>query len=296
MIINQPGAAFYFDGAKFVIGEAIVGTAESEYEGLIGSIYEIRDGEDKETENKPPDLYCSFEPPVHPSNIKKLEEVFSDLYDQPKTLDDIILDMVIMAPSMVDPVRRIEELQTKLPVYVVSEDWAMDCDSGHSVSQFTDYADARRAFNEKLAEEMDSGCIPKWSEKGEYRTDYGQDFYDCWIDGEYAMNHYKLTICKDTVVLGPSAAGEVGRIHSRQCQYEDFISQVEDWDELSKLTAEEYLQFISDPRIPDMIDNKLGKNDPYWESYWESVSEAAHNLLSEYLKKYEQRGADKDEL
>ena len=38
MIINQPGAAFYFDGAKFVIGEAIVGTAESEYEGLIGSI------------------------------------------------------------------------------------------------------------------------------------------------------------------------------------------------------------------------------------------------------------------
>ena len=72
MIINQPGAAFYFDGAKFVIGEAIVGTAESEYEGLIGSIYEIRDGEDKETENKPPDLYCSFEPPVHPSDIKKL--------------------------------------------------------------------------------------------------------------------------------------------------------------------------------------------------------------------------------
>ena len=71
---------------------------------------------------------------------------------------------------------------------------------------------------------------------------------------------------------------------------------MEDWDELSKLTAEEYLQFISDPRIPDMIDNKLGKNDTYWESYCESVSEAAHNLLSEYLKKYEQRGADKDEL
>ena len=35
--------------------------------------------------------------------IQTLKEVFSELYDQKKTIDDIILDLVIMAPSMVEP-------------------------------------------------------------------------------------------------------------------------------------------------------------------------------------------------
>lgn len=35
--------------------------------------------------------------------IAELEAVFSDLYDEPKTLEDIILDCVIMAPDMVRP-------------------------------------------------------------------------------------------------------------------------------------------------------------------------------------------------
>ena len=71
-----------------------MGTPESEYGGLYGTITEIRDGEDKETENETPDLYCSFEVPVMPCEVKKLEEIFSDLYDEPKTIDDIILDLV----------------------------------------------------------------------------------------------------------------------------------------------------------------------------------------------------------
>lgn len=103
MIINRPGAKFEYEGVVYTIGEAIVGTAESEYNGLFGSITEIRDGVDKETENETPDFYCTFEPPVLPHEIKELEAIFSDLYDSPKTLDDICLDEVIMAPSMVTP-------------------------------------------------------------------------------------------------------------------------------------------------------------------------------------------------
>ena len=52
MIINRIGAEFEYDGTTYVIGAPIVGTPESEYEGLYGTITEIRDGEDKETEMK----------------------------------------------------------------------------------------------------------------------------------------------------------------------------------------------------------------------------------------------------
>ena len=45
------------------IGDIIVATDASEYEGLVGRILEIRDGADKDTENETPDIYCSFEVP-----------------------------------------------------------------------------------------------------------------------------------------------------------------------------------------------------------------------------------------
>lgn len=103
MILSRYGEKFVYDGVEYVIGEPIIGTGESEYEGLIGCIIEIRDGDDKETENDTPDFYCSFEPPVHSDEIKRLEKIFSDLYGESKVLHDINLDMVIMAPSMIEP-------------------------------------------------------------------------------------------------------------------------------------------------------------------------------------------------
>ena len=90
MIINRHGATFEHAGVTYTIGASVVGTDQSEYEGLTGYIYEVRDGADKETENETPDLYCNFDPPDDP-------------YDEPKTLEDIILDCVIMAPDMVRP-------------------------------------------------------------------------------------------------------------------------------------------------------------------------------------------------
>ena len=52
MIINKKGQAFEFEGLKYVIGEKIITTAASDYDGLFGVITEIRDGADKETENE----------------------------------------------------------------------------------------------------------------------------------------------------------------------------------------------------------------------------------------------------
>ena len=101
MLINKPGAEFLYNGITYHVGDVIIGSDQSEYAGLIGSILEIRDGDDKETENDTPDIYCSFEPPVLPADIAKVEAVFSDLYDEKKEVDDICFDMVIMAPKMI---------------------------------------------------------------------------------------------------------------------------------------------------------------------------------------------------
>lgn len=121
MLINKPGAEFLYNGITYRVGDVIIGSDQSEYAGLIGSILEIRDGDDKETENDTPDIYCSFEPPVLPADIAKVEAVFSDLYDEKKEVDDICFDMVIMAPEMI-----IVPGQSKkaIKLYILSEDWA----------------------------------------------------------------------------------------------------------------------------------------------------------------------------
>lgn len=64
-------------------------------------------------------------------------------------------------------------------------------------------------------------------------------------------------------------------------RYEDFACQVEQWEEISELSEEDYQRYLADVRIPNMIDK--GLSDTYWECYWEAVSEAAHTLLREYM-------------
>lgn len=146
MILRTPGDEFQYNGILYKIGEPIIGTEQSEYEGLIGSIVAITDGEDKRTENSTPDFYCCFDPPVLPYDIKQLEEIFSDLYDFPKTLEDIILDYVIMAPEMVIPVQYAREQRYRLPLYILSEDWAINGENGHKEYFFSDEKDAKMSL------------------------------------------------------------------------------------------------------------------------------------------------------
>ena len=155
MIIKQPGAEFFYEDVCYKIGDRIVGTDASEYQGLLGSIIEIRDGEDKETENETPDIYCSFDAPVLPYDIAELEKRFSELYQCKKTIEDIILDEVIMAPEMIETIEQADKQLTKLNIYLVSEDWAVDGESDHSVTPCTDYHTAKRILCEKLAKELD---------------------------------------------------------------------------------------------------------------------------------------------
>lgn len=284
MVLDRPGAEFNYNGKKYVIGESVVATEESEYDGLIGTILEIRDGDDKETENETPDIYCSFEPPVHPLDIRQLEQRFSALYQQPKTLEDIILDCVIMAPDMIEPLSFIQGNRHKLPLYTVYEEWVLDGVDGYSIAPFMDYRSARLKFCENLAEEQSNGCIHAWEERDDLVIETRKDYYECYLDGEYCQNHYKISIRQDTVLMSDESFGMIGRAYIDQSRMEDFASNAAEWDKAEALSDEQFQRFISDPSIPDRIEKKLGKNDPYWESYWDSISDVAHELLNEYLK------------
>lgn len=118
MIINQEGMRYTYNGMTYTIGASVAATEMSAYRGLHGIITEIRNGADRETENDTPDIYCCFEPPVFPKEIEELEQRFSELYQMPKRLDEITLDMVIMAPEMVQVVspllRGVQDLRDAL--------------------------------------------------------------------------------------------------------------------------------------------------------------------------------------
>ena len=98
MICTKNGEGIISEGVTFTVGQRIIAT-DSDYAGLKGYITEIRTGADKETENETNDIYCCFDIPDSKEKIKLIEDYFSDLFQEKKTIDDISLDLVIMAPE-----------------------------------------------------------------------------------------------------------------------------------------------------------------------------------------------------
>lgn len=283
MILKTVGAEFLYDGVVYRIGEEFIVTDEgSEYEGLLGSIYEICTDEDMDTDNDEPELYCTLKPPVLPVDIQRIEERFSKAYGKPMTLDDIAFDLVIMAPSMIQP---ISNSTHKFTVYALEEDWAVDDQCGHQVYLYTTEREARAYLNKLLENEKSEGCISAWNHKSDFKEDTCNNAYECWLDGCYSSDHYSLIINEFTLSLDNSTFGTIGRAYIDSSRREDFIEQIEPWEELGKLRPEHYEKMKAEPTLPERIHSALGKNDAYWEAYWESVSEVAHTLVTEYLKK-----------
>lgn len=80
-----------------------------------------------------------------------MEELFSDLYGEPKTLDDIILDDVIMAPEMITPLSTIYG-QANTPVFMVKEEWAVDDEYGEQTNGFLKLEHAQLFMRQRLSE------------------------------------------------------------------------------------------------------------------------------------------------
>lgn len=123
MVLNRNGTVFSTDGKEFKIGGVVFANDESEYMGLYGTVTEIRTDDDQETENDTPDIYCEFLAPASIAIAAELEARFSDLYEQPKKLEEISLDCVIMSPEMLEPIpARAEESIGNLMTLTCEED------------------------------------------------------------------------------------------------------------------------------------------------------------------------------
>lgn len=93
------------------IGDWVIAVPSDEYGYLLGVITAIDKLGTPEhgTENSTDDVHVDFDAfDYPPQRIAEIEEQFSDLYDEPKSYDELPLDDVIMAP---DALIRITELE-----------------------------------------------------------------------------------------------------------------------------------------------------------------------------------------
>ena len=284
MILRKRNKPFEYDGKTYYIGEEIVALNNSEYSGLFGRIVEIRDDADKETDNKTPDIYCEFDPPLFPKDIEELEKKFSDLYKAPKKLDDITLDSVIMAPDMIKSLTEKTDGH-KITIYSLEEDWAYDDDYGHTTEIISDYMLAKKKLCEKIKNEKEDGSVERWLDDEELIEDYGNDYYEAYLDGYYSSSHYLVSITSHNAAVNDSVVSDIANAYIDNSRVEDFVSQIEGWDEVEKLTDKQYNAMITDKDLPDRIRSALSKNDTYWEAYWQSISELAFRMVEEYSKK-----------
>lgn len=201
MIINKDGMRYTYNGTTYTIGAAVVATEESEYQGLCGIITEIRDGSDRETENDTPDIYCCFEPPLFQEEIRELERRFTELYQDPKKLDEITLDMVIMAPEMVRVISPDPSVCKTCKVYLLTMQFTTSWDSGCITELYADYDMARFAMLKGIREEQAEGCVKDWAEKDALEEEYCTDFYEAWHRDEYSEKHFTASIEKLSLTL-----------------------------------------------------------------------------------------------
>ena len=203
MILNKVGQTFEYEGKSYMVGAEIIGTDESEYEGLIGTIIEIRDGTDKETENETPDIYCRFYKPVTPYEIHKLEKRFSDLYQGQKSVDDISLDLVIMAPDMIKTIKEIEDDKVTVSVFVITEDWAEQDYSGISTWLASDITSAKQKMNLAIKEAMQGGGIFDMRGEDDIQEDSSEFSYEIYSEGYYCSSHYSINIKEEVLNCTP---------------------------------------------------------------------------------------------
>lgn len=224
MILNKAGDVFEYEGIKYTVGEFIYANKNSDYEGLFGVIKEIRDGDDKDTENETPDIYCSFENPVMPYDVERIEKRFSELYGEKKKLDDIALDEVIMAPEHISVVHSRQTQTDTQKVFLLLEDWATDDDEGISIEAYATFEEALLNLRLKVREEYESGLVAMWlnneaTEDGEEEDDEESedeadeddgklviesyaDSFEAYVGGFYSSSHYSVTVQEKRVIGG----------------------------------------------------------------------------------------------
>ena len=196
-------------------------------------------------------------------------------------VEDLGLEVAILAPEMLTPLAVPEQAYPQGTLYVVVSHWATDGEFGSYEAPFTNLMDAQRQFHDDLKNELESGCIEKWREKSQFAEEETAESYECYLDGEYCENHFYLSIEKRPLPLAPEFIRTVAAAYEDECAREDFLDKAQALPEYLALTEDQKKQLLHNADIKGRISHYLDLCDTYWECYWDAVSKAAQDILQE---------------
>ena len=273
MIYNKNGEMFFYEDKMFIIGEEVF-ASESDYAGLLGRITEIRTGEDRDTENEGPDIYCNFQPPILNQDAELVSKMrFGN--------EDLSLDLVIMAPEMLMPTRYVGNGLPTVKVYAVVEDCMIDGEDHGETMLFSDKKHAEIVLRQSIQKERENGCIAGWqSSKLFIEEQYNDLYFTAYFKNEYCFNHYTVYLQEMELSLSMPFVKEMKPICLAMKYREDIAEQIEPWDipETVRRTA------INDPSLYIRVQSALSGKELYKEEYSEAISEVAHSLTKEHAK------------
>lgn len=276
MIFTRIGSGIIYNGTLYAVGMKVAAVSESDYAGLYGVINEIRTGEDRETENDAPDIECCFDPPMLKEEVTALEARFSALYQQPKTVDELALDMVIMTPEELKPIDSLPN--AAISIYVVMNEWEDDDGPGHSESYFTDYDAAKRQFNDDLLEDHTNGVYAYWHDEPDFTEESEPDFYCCKMENSHTYHHFALRIEKQQLPLSPAFTAEVAKHHASHTHLANLCSLLPK-DSILPAPAGE-LENLKQ-KLAKALDQSEPCSDAYWETLQPLVDELKEKLNAE---------------
>lgn len=191
MILNKQGEQYACNGNTYKIDGEVFVVDEGPYEGLIGTITEIRDGEDRETDNDTVDIYCDFDMPAIQCERDCLIGRFSIVCGIPMTSDEINLDQVIMAPEMICS---LEDDHKDTTIHVLSEEWCGDSGHGRDIFVYTDPRKAKAKLRQLIRDDKCDGCMSEWLHQDDFVEEFDGCKYSAWLDNDYEGYHYNLEL------------------------------------------------------------------------------------------------------
>ena len=271
MKYNKSGEMFFYEDKMFIVGEEVYAT-ECEYAGLLGRITEIRTGDDKDTDNEGPDIYCSFYPPILKQDAALLSKMRLGC-------EDLSLDLVIMTPEMLIPTREVGAGLPKMKVYAVIEDCIVDGEEHPTKRLFADPKHAEIVMRQLIHRERESGCISEWKTKHFFvEEQYSEQYYTAYYKNEYCFNHYTVYLQEMELSLSMPLLKDLLPLCLGMKYREDVAEQIEPWEihEAVRRTA------INDPSLYIRMQSALSSKEQYKEEYSEAISEVAQTLTKEH--------------
>ena len=273
MKYNKSGEMFFYEDKMFIVGEEVYAT-DCDYAGLLGRITEIRTGEDKDTENEGPDIYCSFYSPI-------LKQDAALLSKMRLSCEDLSLDLVIMAPEMLIPTREVGAGLPKMKVYAVIEDCIVDGEEHPTKRLFADPKHAEIVMRQLIHRERESGCISEWKNKHFFvEEQYSEQYYTAYYKNEYCFNHYTIYVEEVELSLSVLFAEQMLPVCLGMKFREDVAEQIMPWE----ITEEARRTSLNDPNLYAMVASSLQKNERYQEEYAEVIAEVAHKLTAGHTR------------